>query len=40
MLALVQRSFAFLAMLSMVLMTQVSHAAENLKILCSVFLPS
>ena len=31
MLALVQRSFAFLAMLSMVLMTQVSHAAENPK---------
>jgi len=31
MLALVQRSFAFLAMLSMVLMAQVSHAAENPK---------
>lgn len=31
MLALVQRSFAFLAMLSMVLMSQVSHAAENPK---------
>ena len=31
MLALVQRSFAFLAMLSMVLMSQVSQAAENPK---------
>lgn len=31
MLALVQRSFAFLAMLSMILMAQVSHAAENPK---------
>lgn len=31
MLALVQRSFAFLAVLSMVLMAQVSHAAENPK---------